>query len=470
MKRIASRSAGILVSLVSVVALLVGGRVAVAQEPTAEERIEALEQQVQQLQQELAAADSAKIAEIRRRIDAIGRELEEIRLGQDVVVQADTSVFGFGPGASKVYRVQQGVSIGGYGEALYENFAATREDGAESGKTDQLDFLRAIVYFGYKFDERFLFNSEIEFEHASTGQAGSVSVEFAYLDWLFGGAGSTIGARAGLLLVPMGFVNELHEPPTFLGTERPETERQIIPSTWREGGLGLFGSVGDFGWRAYVVNGLDGVGGGTSDAGGFSASGLRGGRQKGSKAVAENLALVGRVDWTGVLGLTLGTSIYVGRSGQGNPSELDPNETIDAETVIWEAHAQYAARGLDLRGLVALASVDDVEELNAARGLTGSSSIGERLVGWYLQGGYNVLRAADTDVRLLPYLRFERLNTQDQVPDGFEVNPANDRTIVSVGAQVLPIPNIVLKADYQIHSTEADTGVDQFNVALGYLF
>jgi len=444
---------------------------AAAQEPTSEERIERLERQVEELREALAAAaDSTDLERIEVQIEAITREIEELRLGGDLVVAADTSVYGFGPGASKVYRVNQGVSIGGYGEALYENFAAEREDGSPSGEKDQLDFLRAIVYVGYKFNEHFLFNSEIELEHGSTDQTGSVSVEFAYVDWLFHGAGSSVGGRAGMLLVPMGFVNELHEPPTFLGTERPVTESRIIPSTWRESGLGLFGDLGDFAWRAYLVNGLDGVGGGSSDAGGFSASGLRGGRQKGSKAVAENFGAVGRVDWTGVLGLVLGGSVYYGNSGQGNEDPLAPGQTIGAATFIGEAHAQYRARGFDLRGLYAFASVDDVASLNAAKGLTGSASIGERLAGWYLQAGYDVLRFAETDVQLLPYLRYERVNTQHEVPDGFSADLANDLTVVSIGAQVLPIPNLVLKADYQIHSNEADTGVDQFNVALGYLF
>src|SRR5690606_5504586 len=118
---------------------------------------------------------------------------------------------------------------------------------------------------------------EIEFEHASTGQGGEVSVEFAYLDYL---ATPHLGVRAGMVLVPMGFVNELHEPTTFLGTTRPLTESTIIPTTWRENGAGVFGDIGDFSYRAYVINGLDAVGGGSSRAGGFSAAGLRGGRQK----------------------------------------------------------------------------------------------------------------------------------------------------------------------------------------------
>lgn len=420
-----------------------------------------------------AAQDTTEIARLRRQIEAITRQLEAMQLGQEVV-RADTSVAGFGPAAAKVYRVRQGVSLGGYGEVLYENFAGEREDGAPSERTDQLDALRGIVYVGYKFDDRLLFNSEIEFEHASTDQGGSVSLEFAYVDYRLSDA---FGVRAGLLLAPMGFLNELHEPPIFLGTTRPATEQQLIPSTWRENGIGVFGQFGDVAYRAYLMNGFDAVGGGTSNASGFSASGLRGGRQKGSRVVAEDFSGVARADYTGVLGFVLGGSVYLGNSGQGRSLPSDATQTIGARTTIWEGHAEYRARGFDLRALFAVANVDDVAALNATRGLTGAASIGERLVGWYVQGGYNVLRSVQTEHQLVPYVRYERLNTQDRVPDGigedglpFTPDPANDRTILAIGAAWKPIINVVLKADYQLHSNDAVSGVDQFNVALGYLF
>jgi hypothetical protein len=102
--------------------------------------------------------------------------------------------------------------------------------------------------------------------------------------------------------------------------------------------------------------------------------------------------------------------------------------------------------------------------------LAGDASVGERLTGWYVQGGYDVLRRLGTSQQLLPYLRYEKLNTQDAVPDGFTANPANDRTIVSLGLAWKPLLNVALKADYQIHRNEADTGVNQVNLNLGYLF
>ena len=409
-----------------------------------------------------AAAQDADTADVRRleaQVEAITQELEELRLGRDLVVEADTSLYGFGPAASKVYKVRQGVSLGGYGEVLYENFAGSREDDTPSGASDRLDALRAVVYVGYKFSDKVLFNSELEFEHGSTGEGGSVSIEFAYLEYRLS---PRLGFRAGLLLPPMGFINEVHEPPAFLGARRPETERQLIPSTWRESGVGVFGGAGDFSYRAYLVNGFD--------ASGFSAAGIRGGRQNGAEATAENFGMVGRLDYAGFPGATLGTSAYLGNSGQGAPLASDPTATLGARTFIWEGHAQYKSRGFDLSGLLAISTLDEASEINALIGLSGDESVGERLVGWYLQGGYDVLRATRSGQQLVPYIRYEQLNTQDRVPEGFTAGPENDRRFLTFGAMWKPLTNVSLKADYQVISNEADTGINQLNVNLGYLF
>lgn len=398
-----------------------------------------------------AQQDSARLSRLENQLQAVTRELESLRLGRDLVVEADSSTGGFGPAASKVYRVRQGVSIGGYGEVLYENFDGAREDDTPSGRTDRFDALRAVVYVGYKFNDKFLFNSEIEFEHGSTEEGGSVSLEFGYLDYRLS---PSFGLRAGLLLAPMGFLNELHEPPTFLGARRPETERQIIPSTWRENGIGVFGEAGPLTYRAYLVNGFVGSG--------FTAGGLRDGRQNGAEASARHFGAVGRVEYAVRPGLTVTGSAYLGNSGQ--------SDSVAARTLIWEGHAEYRVGGLEVRGLFSGASLDDVAALNAEAGLTGSGSIGERLMGWYVQAGYDVLRSTASTHALVPYLRYEKLNTQDEVPAGFAANPATDRSITTLGIAWKPLPNIALKADYQIHSNEARTGVNQINAALGYLF
>ena len=427
-------------------------------------RVEQLEQDVATLKAAVAelrteaVVPEERLVELERKIDVLASELETLRVGtaSPAPTATTTGPPGLAPAASKVYRSTGGVSVGGYGEWLYERFDDSRDDGSDAGATDTFDALRAILYFGYKFDEKWVFNSEFEFEHASTGADGEASVEFAYLDWLYR---PELSFRAGLLLVPMGFVNELHEPTTFLGATRPETERRIIPTTWRENGVGVHGEAGGFAYRSYVLNGFDGAD--------FSAGGLRGGRQKGSKAKAEDLAWVGRLDWVAVPGLTLGLSAYVGDSGQD--LETPDGRSLGLSTTIWEAHAEWRSRGWELRGLIARADLDDVAELNQVLGLEGAASVGDTLEGAYLQVGYDVL-AGRGRRSLTPYLRWEQLDTQESVPDGYTASDATDREILTLGLAFRPIDQVILKADWQDVDNEAGTGVDRVNVALGYIF
>ena len=395
--------------------------------------------------------DSARIAELERQMEAVSRELERMRLGQDVVV-ADSSVLGLGPAASRVYRIDQGVSIGGYGEILYENYATEAEDGATAGPADRFDALRAIIYVGYKFSDRLLFNSEIEVEHGD-----EIFLEFAYVDYMLRDG---LGVRAGLLLAPVGLVNELHEPSTYLGTERPLVETRIIPTTWRENGIGLFGGTDAFAWRAYLMNSFD--------AAGFNGSGLRGGRQKGSTALSEDLGVAARLDYVAVPGLIVGGSSYVGETAQNRTDTS--GEEIGGRTLIWEGHVDYKWRGWDLRALVAGSSVDQAAELNELNGLTGTEGIGTRMLGWYGQAGYDVLRSTGSTHQLIPYARYEQIDTQLETAAGFTANGVNDGSAVLLGVAWKPAPQVVAKVDYQLHSNAANTGVDQVNFQLGWLF
>lgn len=395
-------------------------------------------------------ADSARVAELERRLDAVTREIERLSLGIDVV-QADSSIMGFGPAASKVYQVTQGVSIGGYGEILYENFASSRENGTPATSLDVIDALRAILYFGYKFDDRLLFNSEIEIEHANEAY-----LEFAYLDYELT---EGIGIRAGLLLAPLGLVNELHEPPVFLDSKRSLTENRIIPTTWRENGIGLFGSGGNIAWRVYVMNSLNGAG--------FAAAGLRNGRQKGTRALAESLSLAARLDYVGLPGLMVGGSTFFGGTGQGR--ELS-GEKVDGNLLIWDLHADYEARGFDVRALVAGASLNDARELNQLNALTGAAGVGDGMLGWYVEGGYDVLSRTDTPHQLLPFARYEEIDTQASTVPGVTGGAANHLTAVSLGAAWKPSPQVVVKVARQLNRNGADTGTNQWNAQLGWLF
>jgi hypothetical protein len=234
----------------------------------------------------------------------------------------------------------------------------------------------------------------------------------------------------------------------------------IIPSTWRENGFGLFGEAGAFSYRTYVMAGLD--------ASGFAADSLRGGRQEGMESNADDLVWVGRLDFTGVPGLLVGGSAFLGNSGQG--LETSQGDAIDVGTQIVEGHLEWKWRGLELRALAVQAELDDVADLNRALDLQGDNSIGERLTGHYVQVGYDVLAGRGGEQAFIPYGRWETYNTQDNVPRGFRANPANDVEVLTLGFAFKPIDQIVVKVDHQSYDNEAGTGADQFNVLLGWIF
>ena len=437
---------------------------------TIEQRLERLERVLQETRRELAAAkaapgDAARLAEIERQIGILAAEIEQLKMGEAAAPPAAVASAGagrgVGPAAAKVYGGKAGVSIGGYGEALYQNFSTKNESGDPSRADDQVTLLRAVVYIGYKFDDHWLFNSELEYENAvvASDKGGEAEVEFAYVDYMYS---RHVNARAGLVLIPMGLVNLLHEPTTFLGAIRPDVEQRILPTTWRELGVGVYGESGPVTYSGYFVNGLN--------AAGYTADeGIREGRQEGSEARARNWALTGRLDYTGTAGLLVGASFFSGKAGQGlvTPS----GRGVGALTTVWDAHADWRWRGLWLRGLYAESHVDDAGLLNEALGLTGEDGVGSRQQGWYLQAAFDLLSLrAGSRAALFPFVRYERFDTQASVPAGYARNPENDGTVWTLGLSFKPIEQLVFKVDWQQRENRATTGVNQWNAALGYVF
>jgi hypothetical protein len=410
-----------------------------------------------------AAAPPDSLAEIRRQIEVLSEEIERLKLGS-VSESAYHPVPGLGPAASKVYSLKKnGVSIAGYGEVVYENYRATRDDATMATTKDKVDVLRNIIYVGYRFSDLVVFNSEVEFEHGSTGKGGEASVEFGYIDLLFS---PRINLRAGLVLAPVGIVNEKHEPPTFFGTLRPNVERLIIPSTWRMNGAGLYGEAAE-GWhyRVYVVEGL-------TMTKYTSADGIRGGRQSGASAVAEDLAMTGRVEYLGLEGATLGASFFTGNSGQGEKDSL--GSAIAARTNVLSVHGELAWRGLELRALAARTTVDEAERVTGyLRWKTGSGPvIGSTMSGWYVSAGYDVMPhlLPGSIHALTPYVVFESTDTHAAIPSGSTRSASNDRSTLAVGLTWKPHPNVAFKADYRDNTNGAGTATDQWNLAVTYLY
>jgi hypothetical protein len=404
-----------------------------------------------------------------RKTEILATEVEKLK---SQLVIPDTreykSQYGLGPAASNVYRVNRGLSLGGYGEAIYTNYT-----GHKGEQRDTFDLLRAVLYAGYKFNDWIVLNNEIEFEHASTGEGdekkGEVSVEFSQLDFFLH---PMANIRAGLMLMPMGFINEMHEPTTFHGTHRPDVERYIIPSTWREMGAGLFGELlPGLQYRMYAVNGLN--------ARNFESSGIREGRQGGTKALAENFAFTGRLDYTPRFapGLLVGGAAYVGEAGQ---RDTDLGRKGHVTTQLYEGHLQWHYRGLELRALGAWGHIGQAGLLSEANYLASlkkdpsvsKETIGKESYGWYTEAAYDLMPLLwkDSTQYLAPFVRYERFDTLAKVPTGFWDDGSYDRRIYQAGLTYKPIPNVAIKADYRNISAASGQQPHEFNLGLGFIY
>jgi opacity protein-like surface antigen len=404
-----------------------------------------------------------EIADLMRKVDVLTEEVATLRTQVAVPEEAELkSAYGFGPAASKVYGVQRGLSLGGYGEANYIRFSS------DGDTPDRSDALRTVLYLGYKFTDSIIFNSEIEFEHATTSNvnngagSGSVSVEFAALDFLWR---PEANVRAGLLLVPMGFINEIHEPPFFYGVQRPETEVRILPTTWRENGAGFFGSFGEsLEYRSYLLAGFD--------AQNFTDQGIRSGRQQGNRSLSEDFAWVTRMDFTpeALPGFLLGGSVYFGDSGQ----DIDTanGELPDTRLWIFEGHSEYENGPLSARALFAFTSLSDTRELNEVLARPLDAPIADEMLGGYAELGYDVYPwLFGEDARQLePFARVEYVDTQYDVPSGYEANRNRAYWIYGGGVNFYPHQNVVLKLEYRAYDAREGERDDELGVGLGFAF
>ncbi len=340
------------------------------------------------------------------------------------------------------------VSFHGYGEL---HFNSPEGSGVPDDDAPAIMDLHRMVWgVSYQFNDRISVHTEVDFEHAAT----EIELEFAYLDFLITPA---FNVRTGSMLMPVGPLNEFHEPPLFYSVERPYVQRTIIPTTWQEGGVGFFGSVpAGLKYRVYLVSGLN--------AEGFTASnGIRGGRGHVAEQPSDELAIVGRLEYVGLPGVDLGLSVYQGGANTTKNSALG-----DAGVGILEADARLRLAGLDLRGVVASISVDSAAEISTATG----EDVGEEMMGWYLEAAYDFLKllAPDTNQSVVAFIRYEDFDTQKSMPTGFTANPANERQVMTAGLAYYPIPDVAVKADLESWEDGADNDGTRFNLGVGYQF
>jgi hypothetical protein len=412
----------------------------------------------------VAAPETATTAETERKVGVLAEEVQ--RLKETIVLPEGKeykSFYGLGPAASKIYQVNRGLSIGGYGEG---SFGARVNDKGDDH--DTADFLRFVLYTGYKFTDRILLNAEVELEHATTestvtSDGGGVSLEFAYLDFLWS---EYVNARTGMFLVPVGFINQIHEPVYFFGNNRPALEREILPTTWRELGGGLFGNLHeDVRYEAYISTGLN--------AEGFGSSGIRDGRQKGNRVRAEDPAGTVRLDYAPhqVPGAIIGASAFFGDSGQ---DQEFAGEEVDAFTSVWDVHAQYSHRGLWLRSGAAFGNIGDADRLS----LAADEPIADRFEGWYTEVGYDVMPYLHdllpdylpVSHYIAPFFRYEHIDPQASVATGFSPDKTKEFDLYTLGVSYKPHPQVVFKLDYRNFVQRRGNRPDEVNLGLGFIF
>jgi hypothetical protein len=350
-----------------------------------------------------------------------------------------------------------GTNITGYGEVGYSKF---RQSGNATA-----DLQRFVFGFNHRFDERLTFHSEIEIEHAivSKDDQGEAEIEQAWLNYKLSDAASVKG---GLFLIPLGILNETHEPPTYYGVMRNQVETRIIPTTWRELGAGVHGVVAE-GLR-YDVGITTNFDSGKLDD---PTTGIRSGHQEGQLANARNLAAYGALNYRRP-GLLVGGGVFTGNTGQNGVSN-SVLQGVSARLTLWDVHAQYRVAGLDLQALYAAGTLGDADKVNAAilaAAPTPADAFAapKTLKGGYVQAAYHAYKRGNFDVA--PFVRYERIDIkqQEDPANGQLQDPNNSERIKTIGVNFWVHPQVALKANIQRYKT--DKSQDRFDLGLGFMF
>jgi hypothetical protein len=336
----------------------------------------------------------------------------------------------------------------GYGEFHYNNPQTGTMD---QSATSEADVHRFVLGWTYDFTSEIRLDAELDYEHA----ARELELEYAHLDY---DLSPTLSLRMGSVLMPVGPLNEFHEPPLYYSVERPYVQRSIIPTSWNENGIGVVGRAGNgsLGYRAYLVTGLN-----AADFDG--ADGIREGRTGSSEAKAEDLAGVARLEYATSAGLSVGASGYYGGADQSEPGLGDVKVGMVA------LDARYRRGGVDLRGVFARDFLDGADSVATVTG----ENVGEAMQGFYAEAAYDALRRdAKPDARrsLFLFARFERFDTNAEMPTGLTADPAFDRKVITGGVAFLPIEKISFKADFEHWEDGNDATLNRVNLGAAFLF
>jgi hypothetical protein len=385
--------------------------VAQAATPSMEEMWEMIQQQ------------QGEIAALKEQLRSNDARIQETEVIAEATISAVEQI-SMAPSASSK------TTFGGYGELHYNSL--DRDDSGDS--KDEMDFHRFVMFTGHQFSDDIRFFSELEVEHsiAGEGQPGEVELEQAYIEWDFAGQHS---AKAGLFLLPIGIINETHEPNTFYGTERNNVEKNIIPATWWEGGAAIHGEISP--GLSYDFAAHSGL---YLDSGEYKP---RDGRQKAGKAKADDLAFTGRLKYTAIPGLEIAASVQV-------QQDVHQGEGDAIGGTLLETHVAWQRNDFQLRALYAAWDFDSAIN-NIMEGA-------DEQTGFYIEPSY---RISDKMGLFARYSEYDNLA-------GSATNTAVEQ--FDIGLNYWLHPNVVFKMDYQNQDTPTETGYDGINIGVGYSF
>jgi hypothetical protein len=438
------------------IALMASPLAASASEAELMKRLDKLAAEVEQLKAELAAT--------RKKTDTVEKRQDAIAAAP----AAPAAVVAAAPAAtapvatvataspSPATMLGPNTVLSSYGEV---NYTRPRHDSSKS----QADVARAVIGITHRFDEKTKMVAEFEWEHAVTSASdkGETEVEQLYVEREFNNG---LRAKGGLFLIPAGLLNTNHEPTAYYGVYRNFVETAIIPSTWREAGLGLSQTLDNgLTWDTGLTTGFDlSKWDSTSTDGRTSPLGSI--HQEGQMAKSHDLSVFGALNWRGVPGLLLGGSVFTGKVGQKTPDF----PAQDARLTLWDLHARYTPGKWDLSAVYARGTISNTEALNQT--FAGNPTpVPSSFYGWYTQAAYQLWK--NSDYTLTPFLRYERFNTANgyaAMPAGLAVATGPNEGVWTVGTNFNVGEGVVLKADYQ--KFKVDTARDRFNLGLGYAF
>ena len=422
-----------------------------------------------------------QITQMQRQLDELKAQQQQLKAQNEALAaqqQQQAAQAQLAKSAAPTGGISPDLSLWGYGEIYYMH-------PIHDTSLTEFDLARAVFGIGYRFDERTVFNSEFEIEHAvaSADDAGEFEVEQFYIDHQFAEWGSV---KAGLFLMPFGLLNEHHEPTNFYGVQRNFVETLIIPSTWREGGVGVHGTTSSgFGWDLGLTTGMNMNGWNNNPSDplyrtayqlGINGVGpLQATHQELSIADAQHLSQYFSLSYSGMPGLLVGAAVFTGLAALPTVPPGLPDERV----TLWEGHARWTPGAFDLSAVYARGTISNTGPYNEANAGV-SNPLPSEFLGYYLQAAYTVWQR--NGARLTPFARWEHYDMgagYEGIPPGFPTVPTglaadglpwpqpNDR-VWTLGANFYINPHVVFKADYQTFDVNKD--LSRFDLGLGLSF